>query len=336
MNRKQVALVADIHLGIHSSNRSLWNSIALNWAEWLSNQLVEKQINKLWIAGDLFHVREEINVEILNLSFEVLGKFISKGIQLLIIPGNHDSYYKDHAKVNSLVVFKNKEGIRVIDEVTSENFYGKTVSFVPWGTLLNDIPITDIMVCHYDINGFKMSGNKVQEHGYTPMDLLGRSKSILTGHYHQKQYIEFSKGSVRYLGSAFSLDHGDCESTKGFYILDLETDQIEFFENTISPRYVKVFTNNLSLTDVKGNFVKLVVDSDVSFEAINKILIEITKEGSLSVITDDQRNIPVQLTQETNEIINISDHICETIETLDTPFKKELTAYTLEVYNRVK
>jgi hypothetical protein len=81
------------------------------------------------------------------------------------------------------------------------------------------------------------------------------------------------------VGSALQLDWGDFNRKKYIYTLDLNTDEIQEFENTVNSRFEKVYysmlsenkyTNTQLLDLCKNNFIKLVIDVKYQFNDVLK------------------------------------------------------------------
>ena len=53
LNKSKVAIISDLHLGIHS-NSSFWHEIAINWAKWLKEELNNKKITDIDPEEELY------------------------------------------------------------------------------------------------------------------------------------------------------------------------------------------------------------------------------------------------------------------------------------------
>src|SRR5690606_11013821 len=84
----------------------------------------------------------------------------------------------------------------------------------------------------------------------------------LLGHYHGAQ--ELNDG-VEYVGSPLQLSFGEAFQTKHIIVLDLETLEKEYIENTFSPVHLIVTPEDIEHEnyELKDNFVRLVTQ-DVS------------------------------------------------------------------------
>ena len=228
------------------------NFITLGGDSILSMQVVSRmkrkdyklKIKDIIICGDVFHYRDEIAVNSLQIAKQFFD--ILKEYNIVMITGNHDCYYKDTSCVNSLSLFSGWNNITVIDKLHTEEIYNKTISFVPWGEQIKKIPKCDLIFGHFELENFKMNNFKVCDNGDNPDELLKKSKMIITGHFHLKDERKFKNGKILYLGNPFQMDFGDAESEKGFYVLDFDKIQEPvFYRNTVSPKHKKLLLSEL-------------------------------------------------------------------------------------------
>ena len=221
-----ICCISDIHIGVHQ-NGGIWHRIVLEWARWLDKQLQKKKIQDIVICGDLFHYRDEIAVNTIHIVTEFFNIF--KKYNIVIIVGNHDAYYKDRSDVNSLSILSGWENITVVSEIATTPAYGRKLTFCPWGVKTEDIPVSDIIFGHFEIENFKFNFAKVCSKGTRVKDLLAKCPNIITGHFHIKQKRQYDEGQVVYLGNPFEMDFGDVDDQKGYHILDIEKINLLFY-----------------------------------------------------------------------------------------------------------
>jgi DNA repair exonuclease SbcCD nuclease subunit len=347
LNNK-ICCVSDIHIGVHQ-NSSMWHTIAIDWAKWLRDELREKDITDIIICGDLFHYRDEISVNTIHVTTKILS--IWKEFNIGMIVGNHDSYYKDRVDVNSLSILTGWDNITVFDTATTIESSGKTLTFCPWGTKVYEIPESDIVFGHFEINTFKLNQFKICDHGISSSDLLSKSNLIITGHFHLREERQYDNGTILYIGSPFQMDFGDVGDTKGYYILDVESSKYEFFKNNISPNHVKLKLSTLvrekKITNkvkrlVENNIIRFIVDKNITPDEIEIILAKLSsiKPATMNVeysinfdrfglCDDDEYDLSgVDIPTAIEEFINILD--------IEGKSKKEIIQFTLDLYRRCK
>ena len=346
LNKSKVAIISDLHLGIHS-NSSVWHEIAINWAKWLKNELTSKKITDIIFCGDWHHNRSEISVNTLQISADILDIF--QDFNLIAITGNHDIYFKHRTDVNSLSIFKNRKNVTIFDTPYTINQYNRVITFCPWNTTIDCIPKSDVVFGHFEIISFKMNTFKVCEDGFNTPDLLHKSPLVISGHFHYRHEKKYNEGTILYAGNPFQMDFGDAGNTKGYHILDLKTLQYEFIENTISPVYERVYLSDLvkegsftqKIKDIfNKNIVKLKVDRNICQEDMNVLIkkLHLLTPESLTVDYDINFNRLMDNNKEKQDLsgIDIEQAIIEFANLLDIDNKDTIIDYTLDLYRKCK
>jgi len=347
LRNSKVCCISDLHIGVHQ-NSTFWHETALKWAEWLKSELEQKDIQDILILGDLYHYRDEIAVNTIHVVNEILK--IWKDFNIVILVGNHDSFYKDRTDINSLSILHGWDNINIISDPCSTVLYGKKCIFLPWNSDLTSIDKGDIIFGHLEIESFKMNSFKLCEEGIKSKDLLDHARYIFSGHFHLRDEREYDEGKIIYLGNPFEMDFGDVGSSKGYYILDFNDISYEFFENNISPKHKKVLLSDilnqksLESKEVESmfskNIVKFVIDKKISSENIDSLLKQLShhKPQSLSVdysLAVDKLNVPEENRYDLGGI-DISQAINEFVNLLEIEDKDEVAKYCVDLYQKCK
>ena len=90
-------------------------------------------------------------------------------------------YYKHRTDVNSLSIFKKRKNVTILNNPETIEAFDRTITFCPWNTNIKDVPKSDVMFGHFEIETFKMNSYKVCEEGLKVKDLLSKSKLIISG-----------------------------------------------------------------------------------------------------------------------------------------------------------
>lgn len=343
INKSKVCVISDLHLGVHT-NSSTWHEIAINWAQWLTKELKRKNIKDIIFCGDWHHNRSEISVNTLQISADILEIF--KDFNIIAITGNHDLYYKHRTDVNSLSIYKGRNNINIFDKPYTIEAFDRTITFCPWNTNPSDIPDSDIIFGHFEIETFKMNAYKVCEEGVKIKDLLKKASLIISGHFHTRHEKTFGSGTILYCGNPFQMDFGDIDNDKGYYILDLDTLEYEFTENTISPLYKKISLSDLiqlgtidsSIRQIfTNNIVKLKIDKNITQEDIDILTSKLTQLKPLNLTLDYDMNfnrIGSNKPEKDLSGIDIPAAIEEFVNLLDIQNKKDVLDYTVDLYNK--
>ena len=344
----KVAIFSDIHLGVHQNN-DFWLGISNKWADWYIKELNDKNITDIIFCGDFFHYRDEISVKTLNFAKDLLDKF--KDFKITMITGNHDAWYKDTSEINSLSILKGYKNLTVYDRLATVEYKNKTVSFCPWGTKIDDIPDSDLIFGHFELENFKMNMFKICDHGDNPDVLVEKSKLIFTGHFHARDEKHYKKqdSSIVYVGNPYEMDFGDTMQTKGYYILDFDRLTYEFFENNITPKHIKIILSKLiNLTDVENifkkslpdNIIKLIIDKNISSDHLDALITKLTtyKPVELRIDYDVNYNkLKIENDQDYDlSGVDIKHAIEEFVNMLDIENKKDVVNYSQSLYERVK
>jgi DNA repair exonuclease SbcCD nuclease subunit len=346
INKKKVCCLSDVHIGVHQNN-VFWFNVAQNFVSWLQKELKEQEIEDIIICGDLFHYRDEISVNTIHLAANLLHEL--KDFNIIMLVGNHDSYYKDRADVNSLTPFKGWSNIKVISQVESSENFNQTLTFVPWGTDLKHIPKSDIVFGHFEIESFRMNSHKVCDHGTKASDLLEKGNLIISGHFHISDERKYSDGTILYLGSPYQMDFGDVDSSKGVYILDIVSKEYKFIENKQYPKHKKILLSDLIKEkglneNVKkqfaNNIVKFIIDKNITSDEIDFLQKKLATLKPVSINVDYAANFnKFNIQNEANvdlSGVDIPKAIEEFVNMLDINNKKEIIEYTTNLYNKTK
>ena len=311
----KIAIFSDLHLGIYG-NSEKWHNTALEWADWIVSELNKKKITNIFFLGDFFDNRTEISVQTLHIASLIIEKF--RNFNMFMIIGNHDAYYKNRSDVHSLGMVKGHENITLVDKTLEFEKFGKRFLMVPWNNELPDSKY-DYIFGHFEIQTFKMNNFTVCNHGLSPIDILSKGKLAFSGHFHNRNSKKYKEGSINYIGSCFSMDFSDVDNTKGYHILDVEDGSVEFFENVVSPSFIKFNLSTLKGLDkdlIKNNIVKLIVDKEIEEKNLEKIQIAISKLAPWQFTTEHNVSTKTLDDVEVVDSINIDDMFDEFYEKL--------------------
>jgi len=339
-----IGIFSDIHIGL-GQDSSMWHDIVLDVAKWASKEYIKAGINDIIIPGDIFHNRNEISVNSVAVATEFFE--ILKDFKLFISAGNHDSYYKDRSDINSISILKGWKNIVIVDKEPLILQAGeKTISLIPWGTDIKDIPNTDICFGHFEINSFYMNSFKTCDHGLESKSLLNKAPLVISGHFHKKDHRKYKDGEIVYVGSPYQHNFGDCGDSRGIYILNINTNEFEYIENTVSPKHIKIFLSKLKngqqdtdflKSNVKGNLISFIIDEEIANE---KITLLSSKINSLlpKFFRIDYKSVNNELEKSTDvdySMVDIEKNIEDFVESLDFKYKTETTEYLTQIYKQL-
>jgi exonuclease SbcD len=213
----KIAVTADVHLGIKDEHSERYTAL-----ENILEQTEAEEVENLIVAGDLFDSGFSNYSE-----FETLCRR-HLGVQLHIIPGNHDPSINEKSIVG--------DNIQIYSEPTMVEFDSTTFLFVPYrqktnvGDRIAEIEQNIdgkqwILIAHGDYYGGVKELNPLEPGTYMPLskktiERFGPSV-VLLGHIHKP----INWGNVYYAGSPCGLDISETGKRR-FLVYDTSTGSV--------------------------------------------------------------------------------------------------------------
>lgn len=267
----KVAVLNDTHCGIRNSSEIFLNNAADFYSNVFFPYCEEHDIKQIVHLGDYYDHRKFVNFKALNHNRKVfLDPMRKLGMRMDIIPGNHDTYYKNTNDLNSLkeLLGYYMNEVHIIMEPKVMEYGSLKLAMIPWINQENyDSTMKFIEDCkadwlgaHLDLAGFEMMRGVKNVHG---MDhkLFKKFEQVLTGHFH----VGSKQDNVWYLGSQMEFFWSDAGDPKYFHVIDTETREIERVRNphTLFHKVIyndeKMDYNTYDVSQMKKKFVKVVV-----------------------------------------------------------------------------
>ena len=267
----KIAFLNDTHCGIRNSSEVFLKNHEDFYSKVFFPHLIENDIKHIIHLGDYYDHRKFVNFKALNHNRKCfLEPMRENGITMDIIPGNHDTYFKNTNDLNSLKEllghFMNE--IHIVMEPTVMQYGKLNLALLPWITSENydesmEFIATckaDILGAHLELNGFDLMRGVKSVDG---MDhkLFSRFEMVISGHYHTKS----QKDNIYYLGSQMEFFWSDAGDPKYFHVLDTDTRELTAIHNpyTLFEKVVyddvKTEYNSYDTSVFDGKFVKVVV-----------------------------------------------------------------------------
>ena len=283
---KRVWVLGDLHFGVRA-NSVEWLEIQKDFFERLFIPTLKKHVQPgdvLVQVGDTFDNRQSINIKVLNYAvdlFERLGQILP----CYVICGNHDIWAKKSNEISSIDSLKWIPNVQVYKEPELLDWSGRKILLMPWrrdseheAETLSEFPQTDIVFCHSEVRGIYLNSKVKNEHG-TETNIYDKYTRVYSGHIHYRQ----EKNKLLMVGVPYQLTRSDRDNPKGFDLVNLEDMQETFFENHISPKFLRY--NIKALYDmplgqfkeqIENNFVDLFVPSQIATtNALSQLVNEI-------------------------------------------------------------
>ena len=273
MTETKVAIITDQHFGARNDSTHFLDYFKRFYSEVFFTTLDEHKIDTVLILGDTFDRRKYVNFYTLKQSKEMFFDELAKrNIQVYMLAGNHDTYFKNTNDVNSVRLLLNEyTNIEVIDHPTTIEVSGTSICMLPWicpenfdasMKIIEETP-ADLCMGHLEIAGFAMNRGIPNYEGLS-RDIFKRFDMVFSGHYHHRSQSD----NIRYLGNPYELTWQDYNDPRGFHLFDLSTRQLEFIENPNVMFHRITYDDkentiteitNKDLTKYTGTYVKVVV-----------------------------------------------------------------------------
>lgn len=246
-------IVGDTHLGLYSDSE-LWLGITLDFFKYIVRYCIENDIKQLYHLGDFFDNRKSLNTKTQHIAHKIAKILALKSdLEVYIIVGNHDCYYKNTIQPNTLELFKEYNHIHIIDEITQVD----DILLVPWGKVPDSQSTAKYCFGHFAINDFYMNDSIQCKDGLDSLKFKDFDK-VLSGHFHTPT----SSKNIVYLGAPYGQTFNDVNGVRGFHIF--EDGNLDFIQYNNAPTFKKIHTTSdpLNPEDITGNIVRVVFTQD--------------------------------------------------------------------------
>lgn len=232
----KIALVTDTHFGARSDSDAFDKFFRKFYEEVFFPRLIKDNIKTIIHLGDCFDRRKYINFSSLkNCREYFFDKANALGIQIHMIVGNHDTFYKNTNNVNSPELLLNDySNIITYSSPTTISIDNNLFLMLPWictdnyDESMEQIKRTKAEVCfaHLELEGFQMWKGQDSHDGFDPA-IFSKFKRVCTGHFHHRH----TKGNITYLGNPYQMYWNDYADPRGFHLFDTKSYELEFIDN---------------------------------------------------------------------------------------------------------
>jgi DNA repair exonuclease SbcCD nuclease subunit len=236
----KVCILGDAHFGMRNDSISFLDYGEKFYKETFFPYLIKNNIKTIIQLGDFFDRRKYINFYTLKRTKEMfLNKMVEYNINMIVLAGNHDTYFKNTNEVNSLdLLLQEYDNIKVINVPQTINLKYDGVTFdlciIPWmcsdnyESCLAEIKNTtsDICIGHFEISGFAMNRGIPNFEGLD-RKVFNKFDIVFSGHYHHRS----KQDNIVYVGTPMEMTWQDYNDPRGFHLFDLSTRHLEFVEN---------------------------------------------------------------------------------------------------------
>ena len=266
----KIAILNDTHCGIRNSSEIFLNNAERFYNDVFFPECEKHGIKQIVHLGDYYDHRKFVNFKALNHNRRIfLDQIRKRGMSMDIIPGNHDTFYKNTNELNSLkeCLGHYMNEVHIIMEPTVMQYDSLKLGLLPWicqdnyylcMNFIRDCR-ADWIGAHLELNGFEVMRGLTNKHGMDPK-LFSRFEMVLSGHYH----CSSKKDNIWYLGSQMEFFWSDAHDAKYFHVLDTETREMTKIRNPHT-LFEKILYNDEEIDynnynkDLTNKFVKVIV-----------------------------------------------------------------------------
>lgn len=334
----KVAIITDQHFGARNDSLHFLDFYEKFYDETFFPAIDFAGITTLLILGDTFDRRKYVNFYSLQRAKKMFfDKLADRGIKVHMLVGNHDTYYKNTNDVNSpRLVLEEYDNINVIGEPTTIQIDGTPICMMPWICVENydhsmqTLKLTEATICmgHFEIQGFQMYRGAPSHEGLDAR-WFDKFDMVFSGHYHHKS----SRDNIHYLGNPYELTWQDHDDPRGFHILDLKTQELEFIQNPNrmfkklvyddKANDIKTITD-MNLSHLKNSYVKVVVVNKINPYLFDTLINRLYQIGPIDITIaedfteqEDIQDDDVDQAEDTTTILN------KYVDNLTTDLEKE-------------
>lgn len=318
-------ILNDSHFGYKNDSSIMLEYFLSFFEKQLFPYMKENDIKLMFHLGDLFDRRKYINFKTLN---EVQKRFLDPlkemGVRCHIICGNHDTYYRNTNKINSLdELVAYYPNWSVYSEPTELQLSTGCIAMIPWINQENEQEVANflnnttcsVLLGHLELAGFQTIRGVFVDQGYDSK-YFDKFEFVLTGHYH----IKSSRNNIHYMGAQYQMGFSDVDEPKGFHVFDLQNRVLEFIENRTKVFYALEYDEEklqkINHAEYKNCFVKIIIKNKTKQPLFEKYLDKFYEAGvnELTVAEEVSSNpelVAVDIHKDTLQLLH------EEIDTID-------------------
>ena len=228
---------ADLHFGLRRYGLTQQDQDAL--AARLVEAAVGYRVDLVVLAGDSFHVKSPGPADLLSL-IVLLRDLTAHGIEVILTPGNHDAALEvgnSRALTASWLSELQMPRVHAFPAREMKDVAGLTVVGLPYvhrrtmdsaglSTLIESLtPIgPSVFVGHLSVAGSMLGSESMMRIGWdltVPVEVFAGYTYAALGHIHHQQSLA---PNVWYAGSPERHDFGEQDQTKGWLLVDIDTE----------------------------------------------------------------------------------------------------------------
>ena len=326
----KVALITDTHFGARSDSVPFDNFFRKFYMEKFWPEIDAKGITTIFHLGDCFDRRKYINFNTLKSCREYFfDQAHQRGIKVVMIVGNHDTFFKNTNDVNSPhLLLKDYDNVEAYS--TPKEY--DDILLMPWictdnyEACMQAVKYTEckVMFGHLEIAGFQMYKGHENDEGFD-RKLFSKFDLVCSGHFHHRS----SSDNIVYLGNPYELTWADYDDPRGFHVYDTETKELDFIKNPFN-LFTKIYYDDskewsYNEGDFREKHVKLIVVNKTDFYKFDQTIEKIYKANPLELkIIEDMSEFEAEaLGDDDIDLEDTLTLLSQYVDSLDTDINKD-------------
>lgn len=314
----KIAIITDTHWGVRNDNVVFANHISSFYAEQFFPYIDQHGIDTVFHLGDVCDRRKYINyATAARLEKDLFEPLADRNLQVYMVVGNHDTYFKNTNSINSLKQLyghsKYADTVNMYwDHPVEVDMDGETIMLCPWICAENaEVSLemlketkAQVVMGHFEIQGFEMYKGAINHEGMGH-DIFSKFDVVCSGHFHHKS----SHNNIHYLGAPYEMTWGDYDDPRGFHVYDTEKRELTFIQNPYrlfhklwyndTDKNFEEYTNHFNYEDYKDTYVKVIVQNKTNPYLFDVILDNLYKANPAHIsIVEDNKNMDQQSEEE--------------------------------------
>ena len=345
----KVAVITDTHWGARNDSQAFMDYFRKFYEEIFFPTLQEQGIDTIIHMGDVVDRRKFINwktvYQMREMFFDVCYE---RNINLHLVTGNHDTYFRNTNQVNSLSGLRlaDKENFTVYEKSTEIELDGTKIFIQPWicdenkEESLKAIEETNsqLLFGHLEVRGFEMHLGQYSQTG-VDASMFKKFDMAFSGHFHHKS----DNGNIYYLGNPYQITWSDYKDSRGFHIFDTKTRELEFVLNPFE-MFHKIHYDDETMTlesiqnddysIYKNSYVKIIIMNKKNpfwFDTLmDKLYAADVADISIAENFDQDLDIEDDMINEAEDTLTI---LSKYVNSLNIDNKEELDNLLISLYN---
>jgi DNA repair exonuclease SbcCD nuclease subunit len=290
----KVALVTDTHFGARSDSIPFDNFFRRFYDETFFPEIDKRGIKTIFHLGDCFDRRKYINFNTLSSCRDYFFDAAKqRGIEIVMIVGNHDTFFKNTNNVNSPgLLLSDYDNVTAYSGPIEYSIDGTSILLMPWICTDNynecmeamKVSNSQVLFGHFEIAGFQMYKGHENDEGFNPK-IFEKFDLVCSGHFHHRS----SNGNINYLGNPYELTWADFEDPRGFHIFDTSERSLEFIQNPFSI-FSKVYYDDekvdpstVDVSQYANQHIKLIVVNKKDYYKFDQFIERLYKVNPLEL-----------------------------------------------------